>query len=740
MPPPAIQASTEDVSAAIASFPTGTAAGGSGLRAQHLKDTSKVRDPLTKEAFLLALTGLINVLLKGQAPKCLSQLISAAPLIALRKKDDGIRPIAIGETLRRLTAKICLQKNHAAITQYFSPYQVGLNVKCGGEAIVHSVASIIERYGLDSSVSMLKIDFKNAFNLVNRSIIFEEVRRLFPSMSSWVEYCYSDQPYLWFDRHEILSCNGVQQGDPLGPFLFSLVLHKLIKIIEEKFPNLLFQAWYLDDGTIIGNIETIKSILTIIQEIGPSLGMSLNLAKCEIWWPTIDQELWNTLPDTLIKVLEDGIELLGCPLGSTNFSRAQFKKRIDKICIILKELMEVRDPQVEYALLRSCCGFPKIAFSLRTIPPNHIEDLCRQLDMQILENLNNIVGYGITDIAWKQATLPISKGGFGVPSAVVKSNLSFVASIAQSWPIQQQLLRDICDLPRSEWIPSLTKVNQVLDNKIETLNELMAKKHPQAFLSDLVDEKAVQSLLAILKERDKARIKSCSLPHASDYLLVLPNAALRLQMSPYEFTKAARLRLGLAIFPKTRNCPKCKSCVLDVYGQHAQNCKTGGAPTSRHNKIRDLLFSQCQASVLAPRKEVQNLLDNTGEKPADIFIPSWSNGCPAAIDVTITNPLNMDIVSKSANQAGSAAAMRAASKITKYHQACASKNINFIPFALETFGGFSKEAQKVINKVTSALALNAGWDYKVIKKQFYERLSVQIQKQNASTLSGFEGG
>ena len=46
-----------------------------------------------------------------------------------------------------------------------------------------------------------------------------------------------------------------------------------------------------------------------------------------------------------------------------------------------------------------------------------------------------------------------------------------------------------------------------------------------------------------------------------------------------------------------------------------------------------------------------------------------------------------------------------------------------------------------LTKVTCALALlNAVWDYKVIKKQFYEHLSVQIQKQNASTLSRFERG
>ena len=45
---------------------------------------------------------------------------------------------------------------------------------------------------------------------------------------------------------------GVQQGDPLGPLLFSLVLNILVSeiVLEPGCANLLYHAWYLDDGVV----------------------------------------------------------------------------------------------------------------------------------------------------------------------------------------------------------------------------------------------------------------------------------------------------------------------------------------------------------------------------------------------------------------------------------------------------------------------------------------------------------
>jgi len=103
-----------------------------------------------------------------------------------------------------------------------------------------------------------------------------------------------------------LGSSGVQQGDPLGPWLFSLVFIDTVKLHDLAQLHL----WYLDDGTM----HLWSKLLESFSLHGPQFGLHLNLSKCKLFWPTGDS--FPKFPTSIKCVSED----LGSPIwGTTTF-------------------------------------------------------------------------------------------------------------------------------------------------------------------------------------------------------------------------------------------------------------------------------------------------------------------------------------------------------------------------------------------------------------------------------------
>lgn len=83
------------------SFHRLSGAGPSGLKLLHLHPAlvEELCDDVINH-----LTALVQLLARGQAPRTVAPFLAVATLSALPKKDGSIRPIAIGETPRRLVA------------------------------------------------------------------------------------------------------------------------------------------------------------------------------------------------------------------------------------------------------------------------------------------------------------------------------------------------------------------------------------------------------------------------------------------------------------------------------------------------------------------------------------------------------------------------------------------------------------------------------------------------------------
>ena len=85
--------------------------------------------------------------------------------------------------------------------------------------------------------------------------------------------CHGSHCILWHHKGTISSQSGVQQGDPLGPMLFALILQTLVSSIEadDECFDLSLNLWYLDDGMLAGEKSAVVRALHLTEELGPHL-------------------------------------------------------------------------------------------------------------------------------------------------------------------------------------------------------------------------------------------------------------------------------------------------------------------------------------------------------------------------------------------------------------------------------------------------------------------------------------
>ena len=69
----------------------------------------------------------------------------------------------------------------------------------------------------------------------------------------------------------------MQQGDLLGPLLFSLTVHPILKTLKSEL-----RIFYLDDGTMGGKLEDVTGDLKTMEQMGGALGLVLNHSKSEV--------------------------------------------------------------------------------------------------------------------------------------------------------------------------------------------------------------------------------------------------------------------------------------------------------------------------------------------------------------------------------------------------------------------------------------------------------------------------
>eukprot|EP00731_Ephydatia_muelleri_P007357 Em0003g1605a len=513
----------------------------------------------------------------------------------------------------------------------------------------------------------------NAFNCVSRQALLEECAVHFPELLPWVGWCYGSQPTLWHPLGQLSSEVGVQQGDPLGPLLFSLVLHKVVSYIaqDRECLPLLFNGWYLDDGVLLGHSQAVNRALTLIQKMGPSLGLFVNVSKCELFGCG---DLSSFPPEMKVSRVPN-LVILGAPIGDLIFC-AKFvaQKRADA-AVLLSQLAEVgaEDPQVAFLLLRQCAAFCKLVHLARSAPPSHIAEGLALFDKDVRQCFAECTAVDAADVEWMQAQLSLSRGGLGLRSLSSHCVAAYLASISSSG----------CD----KW--------NLLVEPIELFNG--------------------------------ARLLSISSRHAASWLTVVPSPGLNLHLEPNEFQIAVKWWLGMDV--SFGSCyPHCPDHRLDPLGHHALTCKHGGDVVLRHNSLRDVFVEFCHRACLGGQVEVGSGQghDRLNSRPADVLVKNWHLGKPAAFDLTITSPLNPTTLTEAGVKCGSSAQVAEVRKHAANDGKCKELGWVCIPLAVESYGCWGMEAQESFKRLAARLAIQMGCSRSQATTTLYQRLSLSL--------------
>jgi hypothetical protein len=348
----------------IASFPAGSTAGPTGLRPLHLAETLRDGAAGTSSELLIQIDRLVTKCGSGDLDPVSARYLWPPPLLPLRKKDGGIRPVAVGETFRRVTEKALIKMPATqAVMASLAPTQTAFGGKNACELVAMTFQHLILQAAGDSQWVLLQVDIKNAFNTVQRSAIHKALLRRAPHLLPWASVCLQPTP-LYVDDSIIESTEGGQQGAPLVPLLFALAIHDVVRSVPACPANF----WYLDDGTIGGSLEQAEAALRHLVPSLADLGCQVNWSKTTVWGPGLpDTATQAGLPETGFEFLRQatvvpfqagsGVKVLGIPVHpsfDSSFVRDCLESAVDKQENACKTLSALRDPQIQHHLLRAC--------------------------------------------------------------------------------------------------------------------------------------------------------------------------------------------------------------------------------------------------------------------------------------------------------------------------------------------------------------------------------------------------
>ena len=742
--------------------------------------------------YVKELTWLSNFIINEKLPEPVSTMLECTSLMALVKDQSSmsLRPIAMGDSIRKMSATLAIRSLTSRAQTFLEGVNFGI-ATLGAEKVFHAIMIMRDKH---PSWDTLSLDEKNAFNLIKRSLVAGMLMTHFPSLANYFKTFYAHASSLLFKTPnsefdylcEFLSCEGVQQGDPLAPFFFCLASFNFFLKIKELAGEGIAPA-YFDDCNAVVPVEEGVRILQYAQTVGPDYGIHLQpaktailLGKCATREEALNRyqkykDALNITEDVAKKCihihLDDaenqshhitldkqyGIKILGAPVGSDTFIKNWLDIKLLQIAREGEEVFnQITTAQIQWNLFYFCTK-NKANYLFRTLPPRLTKDFAIKFDLILRKWMEKHLKIELLDITWSQAKLNFEDGGHGIGDAQSVSYTAFIASSISVFESVKLIVGDnslaIQESHASQWCKdvysSIAFFNQSKVGDRMSIDELFAVKGPglQHLLSDSMQKTESKKFYSTYASpANKARRISIRSSSSAGFLLATPCRNVTL-MDNNEWIIANRLRLGLPlqVIPTNLKCICKEHSTIDQDGFHFFVCKNGGERQATHNSISNVLLSLSRSAGFLAKTEP--MIDRTtGLSRGDLLIaapgltnenlpetkdkPNYSN---IIVDVRVSFPCSPSYVNRASRFQGATADAGYADKISKYHTLDLGDQV-LVPVSIESFGHLHKSVKGLISSLCYRASEMSGIPHSVLVNYWTNRLSATLQKNIAKMM------
>ena len=709
-------------------LPRLSAAGPLQTRNEHLMvlaGSAVSADLLSKALAALAL---------GRVPAEVVEFLRGGLLFPLAKESGDYRPLTLSNVTRRAALRSLLRLRRETVQESVGPLQYAVAHKAGTDALLKSLQLRIATH-LDSAV--VSIDFRAAFQRLDRKKACEAVRKHAPLFyETCVAWYGGSATHVIREQsgtgHEVRTDCGVDQGCPLGAFLFAVTMRdpaqQVLDYARALDENAAFYM-YLDDCYIVARPAVIGQIANKAAEVFASIGLEIHPGKTSAWCSQrslLPAELQPYHSDQFC-VLKRALRMpgdvahQGLPLSPAQSTLQKEMTRLETLTSSLQAAVgKGLDLQTAISLLRVYAG-PASQHTLRSGLVS--EASAAAYDQLLARSWSALLGRAVSPDE-PRLWLPLRMGGCGAASA--RSRI-FAAPWAAWLAVRDDVVNHIGTGDVENVMDNAPTVRQQVHEihaglvsqgtwpsiQFSAPLQALLRSTSQKSLVSFIHMKTLRALRAGMDDDAVGFNRSAGGPGAGGFLETPMDD--KWVMANSRFKVACLRRLGVeypsrpappdeppACTNQTRHGRVCGS-PCDAFGKHLECCAPGGGLVSRHDSLVRCL-GLLSARSLDPRPKLEQIIP-------ELARPVAGQVELARLDVVVHDGaarLLIDAVIVSAYASGDsfrrACARRDghASRRAEVAKRSRYPTHDLIPFAVETGGRLAADARAFLVRCADA--------------------------------------